>query len=160
MRQVWSQPSGTGKTRTLSALIFILASLGKYKNISVRFANILLKRQDEPDFNNIKAVAKYEGAEVTYKFGAKNLGKGEDAIELIDDCDSLILDGDKFDHINDEIGTIIGLTSAALGNSDHSNERNLLQSLGFYLHDSCIQAMSDIDADLVETTSWDHFFDL
>ena len=100
MRQVWSQPSGTGKTRTLSALIFILASLGKYKNISVRFANILLKRQDEPDFNNIKAVARYVGAEVTYKFGVNYLGKDEDMIELVDDCDSLILDGDKFDNLN------------------------------------------------------------
>ena len=31
LHQVWSQPPGTGKTRTLISLVYILSSLGGYK---------------------------------------------------------------------------------------------------------------------------------
>ena len=36
LHQVWSQPPGTGKTRTLISLVYILANLGGHKDITVR----------------------------------------------------------------------------------------------------------------------------
>ena len=82
-------------------MVYILASLGGYTNITVRFINNHLFKQDEDAFNEIKAAALVKGAKVNFKVGIKDLGKYEDNVELIDECDSLILDGDKFDDIKD-----------------------------------------------------------
>ena len=42
LKQVWSQPSGTGKTRTLMSLVWILTVVGDYKHITVRCPSLLL----------------------------------------------------------------------------------------------------------------------
>ena len=41
-----SQPPGTGKTRTLVSLAYIMASLGGYKDITLRFTSKLTLQQD------------------------------------------------------------------------------------------------------------------
>ena len=119
-------------------MVYILASLGGYTNITVRFINKELRKQDGDAFNEIKAAALVKGAKIHFKVGVKDLGKVEDNVELIDECDSLILDGDKFDDIKDEVGTLVGLTATPLKDATHSSERDLIRVLGFDVHDSLI----------------------
>ena len=119
-------------------MVYILASLGGYTNITVRFINNHLFKQDEDAFNEIKAAALVKGVKVNLKVGIKDWGKDEDNVELIDECDSLILDGDKFDEIKDVVGTLVGFTATPLKDATHSSERDLIRVLGFDVHDSLI----------------------
>ena len=138
-RQIWSQPPGTGKTRTLLSLIYLLAVNGEHKDIVVRFSSKLLYLQDRKAFKDMQAYVQ-KCANVHLEVGFKNVRPG--SIELYDEADSLILDDPRFDEHARQVGSVIGLTATPL-NAVVSQEKSLLSHLGFTIKDSRIPPMSD-----------------
>ena len=47
LKQVWSQPPGTGKTRTLVSLVYLLSTLKQQKHITIRCPSKVLLDQDQ-----------------------------------------------------------------------------------------------------------------
>ena len=156
LHQVWSQPPGTGKTRTLMALVYILSTLGKVPDITIRCPNKLLMDQDQFALDEIKAAVKRDTT-VRFATGAIGLGK-EGTVEVVDECDALIFDGDKFLKARKNIATFIGLTATPIKDTDHSSEKTLVTTLGIRVHDSAIPAMGHLSQDLQDIT-WEQFAD-
>ena len=73
LHQIWSQPPGTGKTRTLMSLVYILSTIGKYPNINVRCHSRLLLDQDKFALEEIKGVVRAD-TKVRFCLGTKDLG--------------------------------------------------------------------------------------
>ena len=58
LKQVWSQPPGTGKTRTLVSLVYLLSTLNKQKHITIRCPSKILLDQDQFALEEIKAAVR------------------------------------------------------------------------------------------------------
>ena len=56
----------------------------------------------------------------------KGWGKEENTIELVDECDCLILDTKGYDEVHASVGTFIGFTATPLMDADYSSERDLM----------------------------------
>ena len=156
LHQVWSQPPGTGKTRTLVSLVYILSTIGNAPDITVRCPSKLLLEQDQFALEEVKAAVKGDSI-VRFSLGANKLGR-EGTIEIIDECDELILDGDKFAKAHKNIATFIGLTATPIKGTTHSSEKELMTALGIQVHDSAIPVMGHISEDLSAIT-WEQFMD-
>ena len=143
LHQVWSQPPGTGKTRTLVSLAYIMASLGGYKDITLRFTSKLTLQQDEQMLAELAESVKANGTRIRLMTGVQCLGK-YDTVELIDECDTLILDNDQYDELRHRLGAFIGLTATPLKDGQHSSEKALVTALGISVHDSFIPAMGSL----------------
>ena len=157
LKQVWSQPPGTGKTRTLVSLVYLLATLDQVPHITVRSWNNILLKQDQFALEEIRATV---GGRTVISFRTANahLGVKEDTIEVIDECDAIILDEDKFAEQHHNIGTLIGFTATPLKSTKHSSEKEYLSALGIKVYDSAIPPMGDPLED-VPAINWDQFFD-
>ena len=81
---------------------------------------------------------KFKGTALRYAYGVKDLAKREDTIELVDECDALVLDTDTFIEKRDAVGTMIGLTATPLKGIEHSSEEHLVNILGIHIHNSRI----------------------
>ena len=66
LHQIWSQPPGTGKTRTLVSLAYILCVIGDAKDITLRCTSKLLLTQDVDAFEEIKVALKSKGTVMRY----------------------------------------------------------------------------------------------
>ena len=145
LHQVWSQPPGTGKTRTLVSLAYIMSSLGGYKDITLRFTSKLTLQQDRQMLAELAESVKANGTRIRLMTGVKGLGLGQhDTVELIDECDMLILDNDQYDELRHRLGAFIGLTATPLKDGQHSSEKALVTALGISVHDSFIPAMGSL----------------
>ena len=156
LHQVWSQPPGTGKTRTLMSLVYILSTVDKCADITVRCPNRLLHDQDSSALEEIKAAVK---ADTTVRFatGGHNLGR-EGTIEIVDECDALIFDSKAFVCAHKNVGALIGLTATPLKGTTHSSEKELIAALGVQVHDSAIPALGELPRDL-PTVTWEQAYD-
>ena len=98
---------------------------------------------------------KAAGTKIRLATGVKNLG-GFNAIELIDECDTVILDNERFDQLRLTVGSMVGFTATPLKDGHHSSEKDLVTALGIHVHDSHVPAMGALPAaeeeDLPELT--------
>ena len=102
---------------------------------------------------------KSRGAVIQFQHGVKGLGK-EGTVELVDECDSLVLDAaDMFISKRAKVGTLIGFTATPLKASTTSSERDLVDFLGIFVHDSAIPVMLELSEELTPI-SLEAFFDL
>ena len=58
LKQVWSQPPGTGKTRTLVSLVYLLSTLDRAPHVTIRCPSRVLMEQDEFALEEIKAAVR------------------------------------------------------------------------------------------------------
>ena len=145
LHQVWSQPPGTGKTRTLISLVYILANLGGHKDITVRCPGKHILVQDEEALAELAEAVKAAGTRIRLATGVQNLGSFN-AIELIDECDTVILDNERFDQLRLTVGNMVGFTATPLKDAHHSSEKDLVAALGIHVHDSHVPAMGAMPA--------------
>ena len=144
LHQVWSQPPGTGKTRTLAALVYVMASLGGYKDITIRCPGKHILEQDKEVLAELAEAVKAAGTVVRLRCGVQGLGQ-LDTVELIDECDTFILDNDRFDQLRHGLGAFIGLTATPLKDGPHSTEADLVAALGIHIHDSLVPPMCSLE---------------
>ena len=142
-RQIWQQPPGTGKTRTLLCLIFLMANHGDGNDIVVRFSNKILLEQDKRAFLDMQSYVERK-AKVHLNVGFHNAGRknGANYVELYDEVDSLGLEDGKFDVHNETVANIIGLTATPIKDGLVTLEKQLLNHIGFNIKDSHIPPMS------------------
>ena len=93
---------------------------------------------------------------IQYRIGTPKLGAIEDTIEIIDECDSMMIDDTSFAEAHHKVGTLIGFTATPLKGSKVSSEKELLDTMGLEVHDSAIPAMGPLPKDL-STISWENF---
>ena len=140
---MWSQPPGTGKTRTLMSLVWILTVVGNYKHITIRCPSLVLLDQDRFALKEIQAAAASRGTKVVFQRGHSNLGK-PDTIELVDEADSLVIDDNTYVEKRHSVGQLIGFTATPLKADENASERHLLDVLNIHVHDSCIPDMLNL----------------
>ena len=84
------------------------------------------------------------------------MGAKDNTIEIIDECDALILDDASFAPNHHKVGPLIGFTATPLKSSKHSSEKELIAAMGIDIHDSAIPAIGDLPEDL-PAISWENF---
>ena len=105
----------------------------------------------------IQEAAKTKGTKVVFQKGIYALGK-TNAIELVDECDSLLLDEPKYIDKRHSIGQMIGFTATPLLAAAHASDQHLLNTLNICVHDSGIPAMASLAQEDLSVTDWDAFF--
>ena len=103
-----------------------MAKLGGEKNITVRFATARLKKQDEAIFKELAGILAPD-AVLTCEVGMANFIDG--AANLIDEVDHFILDCPSFNIDDDAV--VIGFTATPLKAAAKSNEKRLMELMGF-----------------------------
>ena len=73
------------------SLVYLLSTLDNVKNITIRCPNKLLLDQDKYALEEIKAAVRGV-TKIYYRIGNMHLGAKEETIEIVDECDALILD--------------------------------------------------------------------
>ena len=113
-RHVWLVPPGLAKTKILLSLVYVVKKLSKNQDIHVRFPSNVLKDQNSAPLRRITDASTPDG--IHFQTGVSQVGR-HGAIELVDDVDLLVFDHPKFDDYRDQVGLLIGLSSAPLRSS-------------------------------------------
>ena len=129
-------PAGTGKTRVILCLIYLLVQESQYKSIIVRFPTAFLKQQDEQAYKNLLTFLPKDARvwlEVGFRHHASSM-----CTQILDEADFHILDkSDYYDKFGPD-WNIIGFTASPVKQKD-SVEDHLLKTIGFHIVDSLIQ---------------------
>ena len=127
-RQVWNQPAGTGKSRTLISLIYAFYKLTNKSKFNVYFANQEQIDCDKRIFDELNRHLNGQGREVTISFNNKDTftNSGDDSVlNLLDEADYFLLDLGSF-----KVKTsaqFVGMTATPLKHGDVTMESRYLK---------------------------------
>ena len=127
-RQVWNQPAGTGKSRTLISLIYAFYKLTNKSKFNVYFANQEQIDCDKRIFDELNRHLNGQGREVTISFNNKDTftNSGDDSVlNLLDEADYFLLDLGSFKV--KPSAQFVGMTATPLKHGDVTMESRYLK---------------------------------
>ena len=127
-RQVWNQPAGTGKSRTLISLIYAFYKLTNKSKFNVYFANQEQIDCDKRIFDELNRHLNSQGREVTISFNNKDTftNSGDDSVlNLLDEADYFLLDLGSFKV--SQRAQFVGMTATPLKHGDVTMESRYLK---------------------------------
>ena len=159
-RQVWDQPAGTGKSRTLASMVYAFYKLANKTKFNVYFANQEQIDNDQDLFSELNRHLNSVNREVKIDFMHKdtfaNKSPTEDALNLIDEADYFLLDVEAF-KVGPK-GQFVGMTATPLKKGQITLERKYLeQKLGVRVCDSLIQSLIKTNIEPTKTTYTEFF---
>ena len=159
-KQMWKQPAGTGKSRTLLSMIYLFATMMDEKHFTVYFAN---KEQTESDWRYYEELLlQLKTRDPTLRIipkNAKTLAKGQTrTVNLIDEADYFLIDLKDF-----KVGgsdEFIGLTATTFKEGSTTVEKTYIErKLQVKIFDSQIDALIDTAAEPIKIT-YEEFLDI
>ena len=159
-RQVWDQPAGTGKSRTLASMIYAFHKLADKRKFNVYFANKEQIENDQDLFSELNRHLNSGSREVTITFLNKdtfnNRSNGDDYLNLIDEADYFLLDLKDF-KVNPG-SEFVGMTATPLKEGSSTMERKYLEAkLHVRVCDTLIKSLIKTSIRPIRTT-YDEFF--
>ena len=127
-RQVWNQPAGTGKSRTLISMIYAFYKLTNKSKFNVYFANQEQIDCDKHIFDELNRHLNSQGREVSINIINKDTftNSNDDALlSLLDEADYFLLDVAKF-RVNQR-AQFVGMTATPLKHGDVTMESRYLK---------------------------------
>ena len=110
-KQMWRQPAGTGKLRTLLSMIYLFTQIRNEKHFTVYFANQEQIEADWPSFHELQLQLNliYPGTKIVARSAKRLLRSPTRTVNFVDEADYFLIDAKEFKVSEDD--ELIGLTA-------------------------------------------------